>query len=84
MSEEEIEKALERHRDHVNFFLSKKTLTLIVDVENVEQVDQILEWAYSDKKPMLAKLQTICWDQSMVPNEVAKQLDKLFNTMREY
>jgi hypothetical protein len=72
--EERAKRRLEQAENFVRSLLEKKNLTLSVSVRSREDAEQILQWMYSNNKPMSAELNSISWDQAMVTPEVREAI----------
>jgi hypothetical protein len=83
VDDELVAAALERVREQNQFFLDKGTLLLTVEVHTTEDVQQIMEWCYSDEKPMTAQLNSIGWDTVGMSSEVRGALDALVAAVQE-
>ena len=55
-----------------DMLVGKGTLLLTVTVPDKEAVEELFSWMYDEKRPTRFRLESLAWDQAVVPQKVAE------------
>lgn len=70
-------------KEQTNLLLSKKTISLQVEVNTPEEAERLLIWMYREEPAasMLPKLLSLGWDSELVPKAEAELLNRIREVM---